>query len=198
MKTEAQSRRSWRETAAGRWWRRTGTRSAGSSATSASTPRSTSRTTRWPSARSHLRSSAATASSCRARTRATPTSSPAASAASAATITPPARVYAQNMAYGIKPPALAEWMINLGEAAEYMFDHNIFQDNLVFVDFCEQMVKETNPAPARQGREDPRPARRSCTASAPSPTSCGPSIRSKGRCTSRRCKWAARPARCAA
>src|SRR5260221_12389215 len=27
-----------------------------------------------------------------------------------------------------------------------MFDHNIFQDNLVGVDFCEQMVKETNPA----------------------------------------------------
>ena len=34
---------------------------------------------------------------------------------------------------------------NLGEAAEYMFDHNIFQDNLVGVDFCEQMVKSTNP-----------------------------------------------------
>ena len=39
----------------------------------------------------------------------------------------------------------AEWIINLGEAAEYMFDHNIFQDNLVGVDFCEMMVKETNP-----------------------------------------------------
>jgi hydrogenase large subunit len=55
-------------------------------------------------------------------------------------------VYAQNMAFGIKPPPLAEWIINLGEAAEYMFDHNLFQDNLVGVDFCEQMVKETNPA----------------------------------------------------
>jgi hydrogenase large subunit len=54
-------------------------------------------------------------------------------------------VYAQNMAYGIKSPAIAEWIINLGEAAEYMFDHNIYQDNLVGVDFCEQMVKETNP-----------------------------------------------------
>jgi len=54
-------------------------------------------------------------------------------------------VYAQNMAYGIKPPNLAEWIVNLGEAAEYMFDHCIFQDNLVFVDFCEQMIKETNP-----------------------------------------------------
>ena len=39
--------------------------------------------------------------------------------------------YAQNMAFGIRPPAMAEWIVNLGEAAEYMFDHNIFQDNLV-------------------------------------------------------------------
>nr|BBH94404.1 hydrogenase [Thermogemmatispora argillosa] len=54
-------------------------------------------------------------------------------------------VYAQNMAYGVKPPALGEWILNLGEAAEYMFDHNIFQENLVGVDFCEQMVRETNP-----------------------------------------------------
>ena len=54
-------------------------------------------------------------------------------------------VYNQNMAYGIAPPELAEWIINLGEAAEYMFDHNIFQENLVGVDYCERMVKETNP-----------------------------------------------------
>jgi len=54
-------------------------------------------------------------------------------------------VYAQNMAFGVKPPHMAEWIVNLGEAAEYMFDHNLFQDNLVGVDFCEQMVKETNP-----------------------------------------------------
>jgi hydrogenase large subunit len=40
---------------------------------------------------------------------------------------------------------IAEWIVNLGEAAEYTFDHNIFQDNLVGVDFCEQMMKETNP-----------------------------------------------------
>ncbi len=53
--------------------------------------------------------------------------------------------YAQNMAFGVRPPAIAEWIVNLGEAAEYMFDHNIFQDNLVGVDFCEQMVKATNP-----------------------------------------------------
>jgi hydrogenase large subunit len=54
-------------------------------------------------------------------------------------------VYAQNMAYGVAPPHLGEWIINLGEAAEYMFDHNIFQENLVGVDYCERMVKETNP-----------------------------------------------------
>ncbi len=53
--------------------------------------------------------------------------------------------YAQNMAFGVRPPDMAEWIVNLGEAAEYMFDHNIFQDNLVGVDFCEQMVRETNP-----------------------------------------------------
>ncbi|CAM5673756.1 nickel-dependent hydrogenase large subunit [Kitasatospora aureofaciens] len=53
--------------------------------------------------------------------------------------------YAQQMAYGVKPPPLGESIVNLGEAAEYLFDHTIFQDNLVFVDFCEAMVKETNP-----------------------------------------------------
>ena len=49
------------------------------------------------------------------------------------------------MAYGVRPPHLGEWIVNLGEAAEYMFDHNIFQENLVGVDFCEKMVRETNP-----------------------------------------------------
>jgi hydrogenase large subunit len=55
-------------------------------------------------------------------------------------------VYAQNMAFRVKPPPLADWMINLAEAAEYMFDHNLFQENLVGVDFCERMVRETNPS----------------------------------------------------
>ena len=54
-------------------------------------------------------------------------------------------VYTQNMAYGVRPPHIAEWIINLGECAEYMFDHNIFQENLVGVDYCERMVAETNP-----------------------------------------------------
>ena len=53
--------------------------------------------------------------------------------------------YAQNMAYGVRPPHVAEWIVNLGEAAEFMFDHNLFQENLVGVDFCEKMVRETNP-----------------------------------------------------
>ena len=66
-------------------------------------------------------------------------------------------VYAQNMAYGIKTPPIAEWIFNLGEAAEYMFDHCIFQDNLVFVDFCEQMVKETNPSLLEQAERTAAP-----------------------------------------
>ena len=65
--------------------------------------------------------------------------------------------YAQQMAYGVKPPELAEWIVNLGEAAEYMFDHTIFQDNLVFVDFCEQMVKETNPGLLQRAEQTEAP-----------------------------------------
>jgi len=66
-------------------------------------------------------------------------------------------IYAQNMAYGIKNPVLAEYIVNLGEAAEYMFDHAIFQDNLVFVDFCERMVKETNPSLLEKAERTPAP-----------------------------------------
>ncbi|MEV5510791.1 nickel-dependent hydrogenase large subunit [Streptomyces orinoci] len=65
--------------------------------------------------------------------------------------------YAQQMAYGIKPPPLAETIVNLGEAAEYMFDHTIFQDNLVFVDFCEAMVKATNPGVLARAERTPAP-----------------------------------------
>src|SRR6201990_2648129 len=53
--------------------------------------------------------------------------------------------YAQNMAYGVKPPDLAEWIVHIGEGAAVMFDHNLFQENLVGVDFCEKLVRETNP-----------------------------------------------------
>ena len=61
-----------------------------------------------------------------------------------------AALYAQNMAFGVRPPPLGEWIINLGEAAEYMFDHNLFQENLVGVDFCERMIRETNPGVAER------------------------------------------------
>ncbi|GII51888.1 hydrogenase large subunit [Planotetraspora thailandica] len=66
-------------------------------------------------------------------------------------------VYNQNMAYGVRPPALAEWIINCGEAAEYMFDHNIYQENLVGVDYCEKMVRETNPGVLAQAERTEAP-----------------------------------------
>ena len=69
-------------------------------------------------------------------------------------------MYAQNMAYGVKTPPLGEWIVNLGEAAEYIFDHIIFQDNLVFVDFCEQMVKETNPSVLEKAEKTEAPRAR--------------------------------------
>ena len=78
--------------------------------------------------------------------------------------------YAQNMAFGVRPPAMAEWIVNLGEAAEYMFDHCIFQDNLVGVDYCEQMVRETNPK-VWDKRRKRRRRMRTCTSSARSATS---------------------------
>ncbi|MCU1291681.1 MAG: Hydrogen:quinone oxidoreductase [Bryobacterales bacterium] len=65
--------------------------------------------------------------------------------------------YAQNMAFGVRPPDMGEWITNLGEAAEYMFDHNLYQDNLVGVDYCEQMVKETNPSVLDKAERAPSP-----------------------------------------
>jgi hydrogenase large subunit len=38
-----------------------------------------------------------------------------------------------------------------------MFDHNIFQDNLVGVDFCEQMVRATNPSVWEKAKKTPAP-----------------------------------------
>jgi hydrogenase large subunit len=61
------------------------------------------------------------------------------------------------MAFGIRTPDMGEWITNLGEAAEYMFDHNLFQENLVGVDFCEQMVKETNPRVWDSAQRTPAP-----------------------------------------
>ena len=50
------------------------------------------------------------------------------------------------MAYGVKPPPLGDMAFNLAESADYIFDHAIFNDCMANVDFCEQMVKETNPS----------------------------------------------------
>jgi len=52
----------------------------------------------------------------------------------------------QNMAYGVKPPKLGDYAYNIAEAADFMFDHAIFNDCMANVDFCEQMVSETNPS----------------------------------------------------
>jgi Ni,Fe-hydrogenase I large subunit len=79
--------------------------------------------------------------------------------------------YAQQMAYGVKPPPLGEWIVNLGEAAEYMFDHNIFQDNLVGVDFCEMMVRKQTLVFGKKRKEQRRPTQRT-TVIGPSPISC--------------------------
>jgi hydrogenase large subunit len=66
-------------------------------------------------------------------------------------------IYAQNMAYGIRMTPLAECIFNLGEAAEYIFDHAIFQDNLVFGDYCEAMVRSTNPSMLAKAETTPAP-----------------------------------------
>ena len=52
----------------------------------------------------------------------------------------------QNMAYGVKPPHLGDYVLNLGESADYMFDHAIYNDNMCNVDYCGKMVQETNPS----------------------------------------------------
>ena len=66
----------------------------------------------------------------------------------------------QNMAYGVKPPPLGDLAFNLAETADYIFDHAIFNDCMANVDWCEQMVKETNPGVLAQGREHARSALR--------------------------------------
>ena len=55
-------------------------------------------------------------------------------------------VLCQNMAYGVYPPKLGNCAYNLAEQADYMFDHAIYNDCMCNVDFCEQMVKDTNPS----------------------------------------------------
>ena len=66
----------------------------------------------------------------------------------------------QNMAYGVKPPKLGDYAYNLAESADFMFDHAIFNDCMANVDFCEQMVKETNPTLLKKAEETAVAARR--------------------------------------
>ena len=63
----------------------------------------------------------------------------------------------QNMAYGVKPPPLGDLAYNLAETADYMFDHAIFNDCMANVDFCEQMVKETNPSLLQKAEQELAP-----------------------------------------
>ena len=63
----------------------------------------------------------------------------------------------QNMAYGVKPPPLGDLAFNLAETADYIFDHAIFNDCMANVDFCEQMVKETNPTLLAKAENTPAP-----------------------------------------
>ena len=79
-----------------------------------------------------------------------------------------------------------------------MFDHAIFNDCMANVDFCEQMVKETNPIAAGQGRERRRRRTPTSTATRRSPTSCGRSTRSPASSTWRRCTSPATRGRCTA
>ncbi len=63
----------------------------------------------------------------------------------------------QNMAYGVKPPPLGDLAFNLAETADYMFDHAIYNDCMCNVDFCEQMVKETNPSLLQKAEQTSAP-----------------------------------------
>ena len=63
----------------------------------------------------------------------------------------------QNMAYGVHAPPLGDYAFNLAELADYMFDHAIFNDCMCNVDFCEQMVKETNPTVLAQAEQTSSP-----------------------------------------
>ena len=61
------------------------------------------------------------------------------------------------MAYGVKPPKLGDYAYNIAETADFMFDHAIFNDCMANVDYCEQMVKETNPSVLQKAEQTPAP-----------------------------------------
>ena len=104
----------------------------------------------------------------------------------------------QNMAYGVKPPKLGDYAFNLAESADFMFDHAIFNDCMANVDYCEQMVKETNPARPREGREDAGAALRHPRLQDDRRHHAGAQRVHRRASTSRRCRWRATRARCTA
>jgi hydrogenase large subunit len=54
-------------------------------------------------------------------------------------------VECQNMAYGIVPSRLNQWMANLTEAAQHMFCQALTREHMLGDDFCEKVVGATNP-----------------------------------------------------
>ncbi len=52
---------------------------------------------------------------------------------------------------------MGEYVLNPGESADSMFDHAIYNDNMCNVDFCGQMVKETNPSVYDKAKTTPAP-----------------------------------------
>jgi hydrogenase large subunit len=74
--------------------------------------------------------------------------------------------YAQNMAFGVRPPPMAEWIVNLGEAAEYMFDHT-WSASISARRRCAPRTRASSSSRRRRRR-----AGRAFTVFGPSPTSC--------------------------
>jgi len=103
----------------------------------------------------------------------------------------------QNMAYGVKPPKLGDYAFNLAESADYCFDHAIFNDCMCNVDFCEMMVKDTNPSVLAKAENTAAPH-----ADIHGYRTIADIMRAlnpfTGASTSRRCTWPATPARCTA
>ena len=64
----------------------------------------------------------------------------------------------QNMAYGrSRRHSGTSPFDDLAESADYMFDDAIFNDCMCNVDFCEQMVKDTNPTLLRTAESTSAP-----------------------------------------
>ena len=80
--------------------------------------------------------------------------------------------YAQNMAFGVRPPDMAEWITNLGEAAEYMFDHNSVSGQPGRGRLLRTDGQGNKSRRAGQGGADFRRRTLICMATKPSQTSC--------------------------